>query len=112
MGGVDALAGERAGRAFSRESGVSHRADRNRGVYQSPARRKPPYTYASASQGNRQILGSPRAEVARGLARTRRSGSGRNKGGILPGMRIVACGKEHTFLHVAQVGRNPRIRHP
>src|ERR1700682_1622015 len=77
-GGVEALTGERAGRVFSRvrpslrdadavgESGRLHRVHRYREVHQSPARSQTPCTYRSTSRGNREIPGSPRAEVALG----------------------------------------------
>src|ERR1700730_3432398 len=77
-GGVEALAGERAGRVFSRErnllrdadavrrSGRLHRVHRYREVYQSPARSETPCTYADTSFGNREIPGLPRAAVALG----------------------------------------------
>ena len=77
-GGVEALAGERAGRAFSRErtflrdadavrrSGRLYLVHRYREVYQSPARSETPSTYADTSRGNREILGPPRAAVALG----------------------------------------------
>ena len=77
-GGVEALAGDRAGRVFSRvrnslrdadavgESGRPHRVHRYREVYQSPARSETPSTYVDTSHGNREIPGLPRAAVARG----------------------------------------------
>ena len=77
-GGVEALTGERAGRAFSRvrnslrdadavrESGRSHRVHRYREVYQSPARSETPSTYGNTSHGNREIPRPPRAAVASG----------------------------------------------
>ena|SRR5487761_196287 len=77
-GGVEALTGERAGRVLSRvrtflrdadavgESGRPHRVHRYREVRQSPARSETPCTYGSASQGNREIPGSPKAAVALG----------------------------------------------
>ena len=77
-GGVEALAGERAGRVFSRErnllrdadavrrSGRLHRVHRYREVYQSPARSETPSTYGNTSHGNREIPGSPKAAVALG----------------------------------------------
>ena len=77
-GGVEALAGERAGRVFSRvrdllwdadavrRSGRPHRVHRYREVCQSPARSETPCTYADTSCGNREIPSSPRAVVALG----------------------------------------------
>jgi len=77
-GGVEALAGERAGRVFSRvrhplrdadalgECGRPHRVHRYREVRQSPARSETPCTYVDTSLGNREIPGSPRAAVALG----------------------------------------------
>jgi hypothetical protein len=77
-GGVEALAGERTGRVFSRESnslrdadavrrcGRPHRVHRYREVCSSPARSKTPCTYADTSFGNREIPGLPRAAVALG----------------------------------------------
>jgi hypothetical protein len=77
-GGVEALTGERAGRVFSRvrnflrdadavgESGRLHPVRRYREACQSPARSQTPCTYASTSRGNREIPGSPKAEVAWG----------------------------------------------
>src|SRR5580692_3986119 len=77
-GGVEALAGECAGRVFSRERsslrdadalgecGRPHRAHRYREVRQSPARSETPCTYVDTSLGNREIPGSPRAAVALG----------------------------------------------
>jgi hypothetical protein len=76
--GAEALTGERAGRVFSRvrqllrdadavrRSGRPHRVHRYREVCQSPARSETPCTYASASNGNREIPGLPRAAVALG----------------------------------------------
>src|SRR5580693_9527902 len=64
-GGVEALAGERAGRVFSRvskllrdadavgECGRPHRVHRYREVHQSPARSETPSTYADTSRRNR-----------------------------------------------------------
>ncbi len=77
-GGVEALAGERAGRVFSRvrtflrdadavrRSGRQYRVHRYREVYQSPARSETPSTYGDTSRGNREIPGLPRAAVALG----------------------------------------------
>ena len=77
-GGVEALAGERAGRGFSRErnllrdadavrrSGRLHRVHRYREVYQSPARSETPSTYGNTSRGNREIPRPPRVAVALG----------------------------------------------
>jgi RNA-directed DNA polymerase len=77
-GGVEALTGERAGRVFSRvrhllrdadavgESGRPHPVHRYCEVQRSPARSQTPCTYGSASNGNREIPGSPRAAVALG----------------------------------------------
>ena len=77
-GSVEALTGERAGRAFSRvrnslrdadavrRSGRPHRVHRNREVCQSPARSETPCTYADTSLGNREIPCSPKAAVALG----------------------------------------------
>src|ERR1700676_487263 len=75
-GGVEALAGERAGRVFSRvrtilrdadavgESGRLHRVHRYREVYQSLARSETPCTHGSTSHGNREIPCPPGAAVA------------------------------------------------
>ena len=77
-GGVEALTEGRAGRVFSRvrnslrdadavgESGRPDPAHRYREVYGSPARSQTPCTYGSASNGNREIPGSPREAVALG----------------------------------------------
>ena len=76
-GGVEALAGERAGRVFSRvrklrdadavgESGRPHPLHRYREVQRSPARSRTPCTYGSTSLGNREIPSLPRAAVALG----------------------------------------------
>jgi hypothetical protein len=77
-GGVEALAGERARRVFSRErnllrdadavrrSGRHHRVHRYREVYQSPARSETPSTYGNTSRGNREIPRPPRVAVALG----------------------------------------------
>jgi RNA-directed DNA polymerase len=77
-GGVEALAGERAGRVFSRvrtflwdadavrRSGRLHPVRRYGEVQRSPARSETPCTYGSASRGNREIPGLPKAEVALG----------------------------------------------
>lgn len=73
-GGVEALAGGRAGRVLSREEhallckqqvlrdadavedvGRQHRVHRHRKVYQDPARSETPYMYASTLFGNREI---------------------------------------------------------
>jgi hypothetical protein len=77
-GSVEALAGERAGRVFSRvrellrdadavgESGRLHLVHRYREVCQSPARSETPCTYAGTSRGNREIPSPPGAAVALG----------------------------------------------
>ena len=77
-GGVEALAGEHAGRVFSRvrnslrdadavgESGRPHRVRRYREAHQSPARSQTPCTYADTALGNREIPGTPRVAVALG----------------------------------------------
>ena len=77
-GGVEALAGERAGRVLSRvspllrdadavgESGRHHPAHRYREVLGNPARSETPCTYVDTSHGNREIPGLPRAAVALG----------------------------------------------
>src|ERR1043166_8958095 len=77
-GGVEALAGECAGRAFSRvrrslrdadavrRCGRPHLVHRYREVCQSPARSQTPSTYGSTSHGSREIPGSPRTAVALG----------------------------------------------
>jgi hypothetical protein len=77
-GGVEALTGERAGRVFSRvsrslrdadavgESGRLHPMHRYREVQRSPARSETPCTYRSASRGNREIPGWPRAAAVLG----------------------------------------------
>ena len=77
-GGVEALTRERAGRVFSRvrnslrdadavrRCGRPHRVHRYREVHWSPARSQTPCTYGIASNGNREIPGSPRAAVAMG----------------------------------------------
>jgi hypothetical protein len=77
-GGVEALTRERAGRVLSRarfllrdadavgESGRLHPVHRYREVQRSPARSQTPRTYASTSNGNREIPGSPREAVALG----------------------------------------------
>jgi hypothetical protein len=77
-GSVEALAGERAGRVFSRvrnslrdadavrRSGRPHRVHRYREVCQSPARSETPCAYADTSRGSREIPSSPRAAVASG----------------------------------------------
>jgi hypothetical protein len=77
-GGVEALAGERAGRVFSRvresfrdadavgASGRPHRVHQYREVCQSPARSETPCTYVDTARGNREIPGLPKAAVALG----------------------------------------------
>ena len=77
-GGVEALAGERAGRVFSRvresfrdadavgASGRPHRVHQYREVCQSPARSETPCTYGDTSRGNREIPCSPKAVVVLG----------------------------------------------
>jgi hypothetical protein len=77
-GGVEALTRECAGRVFSRvrqslrdadavgESGRPHPVHRYREVQRSPARSETPSTYRSASRGNREVPGSPRAAIALG----------------------------------------------
>src|SRR5271157_3304571 len=77
-GGVEALAGEGAGRVFSRErtflrdadavgeSGRPHRMRRHREAQSSPARSQTPSTYRNTSHGNREVPRSPRAELALG----------------------------------------------
>jgi len=77
-GGVEALAGDRAGRVFSRvrnslrdadavgESGRPHRVHRYREVCQSPARSETSCTYADTTRGNREIPSPPRVAVALG----------------------------------------------
>ena len=72
------VAGERAGRVFSRvrrllrdvdavgESGRQHLVHRYREVSQSPARSETPCTYADTSHGNREIPSPPSAAVALG----------------------------------------------
>src|SRR6202171_1153364 len=77
-GGVEAWASERGGRVFSRvrtslrdadavrRCGRPHRVHRYREVCLSPARSQTPCTYGIASNGNREIPGSPRAAVAMG----------------------------------------------
>src|SRR5260370_36929096 len=77
-GGVEALTGERAGRAFSRvrdtlrdadavrRSGRPHPVHRYREVCQRPARSETPWTYQTTSRGNREIRTPPRAAVASG----------------------------------------------
>ena len=74
----EALTGERAGRAFSREStflrsadavgdvGRQHRQRRYRETLASSARSEAPCTYGSTSFGNREILRSPTADGAAG----------------------------------------------
>src|SRR5262252_7680887 len=75
-GSVEALTGERAGRAFSRvrtflrdadaarRSGRLHLVDRYREVCRSPARSEAPCTYAGTSRGDREIPRPPRTAVA------------------------------------------------
>jgi len=77
-GDVEALAGDRAGRVFSRvrtflrdadavrRCGRLHPVHRYREVYRSPARSKTPSTYGDTSRGNREIPGPPKAAVALG----------------------------------------------
>src|SRR5271166_3646192 len=77
-GGVEALAGERAGRVFSRvrnllrdadavrRGGRHHPVHRYREVYRSPARSETPCTCGNTSRGNREIPGPPKAAVALG----------------------------------------------
>src|ERR1700737_4592501 len=77
-GSVEALAGERAGRVFSRvrnllrdadavrRSGRLHLERRYREVCQSPARSETLCTYAVTSLGNREIPSVPKAAVALG----------------------------------------------
>jgi hypothetical protein len=77
-GGVEALAGERAGRVFSRvrnllreadtvgESGRLHPGHRYREVQWDPARSQTPSTYGSTLHGNREIPRLPHAELAWG----------------------------------------------
>ena len=77
-GSDEALTGECMGRVFSRESNLLRDADavrrsgrphplhRYREVYGSPARSQTPCTYGGASNGNREIPGSPRKAVALG----------------------------------------------
>ena len=77
-GGDEAVTGERMGRVFSRvrnslrdadavrRSGRPHPLHRYREVYGSPARSQTPGTYASTSNGNREIPGLPRAVMALG----------------------------------------------
>ncbi len=76
--GVEALAGERAGRVFSRErtflrdadavgeSGRLHRVHRYREVCLSPVRSETPCTYRDTSLGNREVPSPPRTVVALG----------------------------------------------
>ena len=77
-GSVEALAGVRAGRVFSRErrflrdadvvrrSGRLHRTHRYREMRSSPARSETPCTYGNTMIGNREILWSPTADGAVG----------------------------------------------
>jgi len=77
-GGVEALTGVRAGRAFSRErtslrgadavrrSGRPHPARRYRETLRSPARSETPGTYGSTSRENREIPCLPAADGAAG----------------------------------------------
>jgi hypothetical protein len=77
-GGVEALTGERAGRAFSRvrtslrdadavgESGRLHPVRRYREVRWDPARSQTPRTCQNTSHGNREIPRSPQTEYVRG----------------------------------------------
>jgi hypothetical protein len=77
-GSVEALAGEHAGRVFSRvrnllrdadavrRSGRQHRVRRYREACQSPARSETLCTYADTSRGNREIPSPPRAADALG----------------------------------------------
>ncbi len=76
--GCEALAGEGAGRVFSRErtvlrdadavggSGRHHRMRRYCEAYSNPARSQTPSTYRNTSHGNREIPRFPRAEIALG----------------------------------------------
>src|SRR5207253_1263034 len=77
-GGVEALTGECAGRVFSRvriclrdadavrRCGRPHPVHRYREAHWSPSRSETPSTYGSTSRGNREIPGSPKAEVVLG----------------------------------------------
>jgi hypothetical protein len=77
-GGVEALTGVRAGRAFSRErnfvrdadavgeSGRPHLLHRYREVLQGPARSETPCTYGNTSRGSREVPCSPEADGAPG----------------------------------------------
>src|SRR4029077_13865952 len=77
-GSVEALAGERAGRVFSRvrnllrdadavrRSGRPHLERRYREASQSPARSETPCTYADTSLGNREIPCSRKEAVILG----------------------------------------------
>jgi hypothetical protein len=77
-GGVEALAGEGAGRVGSRvrtflrdadavgESGRPHWVHRNREVHQSPAQSETPCRYVDTWLGNREIPSPPKAAVALG----------------------------------------------
>ena len=77
-GGVEALAGVRAGRVLSRESNLLRDADavgvggrlhlehRYREVLRSPARSETPCTYGNTSLGNREIPCLPAADGAAG----------------------------------------------
>ncbi len=77
-GGGEALTGERAGRAFSRERNLLRGADavgesgrlqprhRQREMPRYPARSETPCTYGSASHENREIPGLPAAGGATG----------------------------------------------
>jgi hypothetical protein len=77
-GDDEALAGDCAGRVFSRvrnslrdadavgESGRPHPVHRYREVHRDPARSQTPCTYRSTSHGNREIPRSPQTEYVWG----------------------------------------------